>query len=172
MDDLDSVVTIFTDGACSFNPGPGGWAALLILRNTARFISGYEPQTTNNRMELFGAIAALRTLTRRSSAIVHTDSTYLRDGIERWVHGWKRNNWLTASRKPVANQDLWKDLVMLVAEHQVRWMWVKGHSENRFNNFVDSLARGAISRGSGVDLKVNMHQLEDILHGGQIPWKS
>jgi ribonuclease HI len=110
MTDSESAVTIFTDGACSHNPGPGGWAALLILRDTVRFISGYESHTTNNRMELSAAISALRTLKWRSDADVHTDSKYLQDGIKFWIHKWKRNNWRNASNKPVLNQDLWMAL--------------------------------------------------------------
>lgn len=171
MDDLELAVTIFTDGACSHNPGPGGWAALLILYDTARFISGYKSYTTNNRMELFAAIAALKTLKRSTEVKVHTDSRYLRDGIERWIYNWKRNNWKNASGKPVLNQDLWIDLSELVSPHRVQWIWVQGHSTNRFNNFVDLLARRAISRKSGVDVKLTVREFEGILDDRQIPWE-
>jgi ribonuclease HI len=168
MVDLQSMVNIFTDGACSRNPGPGGWAALLLLRNTARYVSGYERHTTNNRMELFAAISALNTLTRHSEVKIHTDSRYLRDGIDSWVHEWKRNNWLTASKKPVLNQDLWTELLRLVAIHHVHWMWVRGHAQNRYNNFVDLLARRAISSKVGIDERTTVSELEDVLDGRQI----
>lgn len=163
MTDLLSTVNIFTDGACSHNPGPGGWAALLISRDTARFISGYQPETTNNRMELLAAISALKALARSTRVTIHTDSRYLADGIERWVHSWRRNNWLTASNKPVVSKDLWMELLELVAEHDVHWTWIRGHADNRFNNFVDQLARDAISNKSGVNEKVSLGDLEAII---------
>jgi ribonuclease HI len=172
MDYSESIVTIFTDGACLNNPGPGGWAALLILRDTARFISGYEPHTTNNRMELFAAIAALKTLRRSAAANIYTDSKYLQDGISRWIHSWIQNKWRTKSNKPVLNQDLWVDLLELVKIHHVHWEWVRGHSTSQFNNFVDLLARGAISRRAGVDVKLSMRELEDILNGRQVSWEN
>src|ERR1700741_703030 len=165
MEISDSVVTIFTDGACSHNPGPGGWAALLIFRGTARFISGYERHTTNNRMELRAAIGALTTLTKSAEANVHTDSKYLQDGISRWIRGWIKNKWKTSGNKPVLNQDLWLELLSLVETHHVHWSWVRGHSTNKFNNFVDLLARGAISRREGVDVRLSLGELEDILDG-------
>ncbi len=168
MDGSESVVTIFTDGACSYNPGPGGWAALLILRNSARFISGYESHTTNNKMELNAAIAALKTLKRSAEANIHTDSRYLQDGIKHWIHNWTKNNWRNASGKPVVSQDLWMTLLELIRIHHVHWIWVKGHSTNRFNNFVDLLAREAISRKSGVDVRLSVRELEDILNVRQI----
>jgi ribonuclease HI len=172
MDDWESAITIFTDGACSYNPGPGGWAALLILRNTARFISGYESHTTNNRMELLAAISALKTLQRRSTANIHTDSLYLRDGINRWIHRWKKNNWRSSSNKPVVNQDLWTELSELADKHHIHWLWVRGHSTDRYNNFVDLLARGAISRRGGVDVRLGVSELEVILNDRQIPWQN
>ena len=172
MELSDSIVTIFTDGACSHNPGPGGWAALLILRGTVRFISGYERHTTNNRMELFAAIAALKTLTRSTEADVHTDSKYLQDGITRWIRGWIKNDWKTASKKPVLNQDLWIELLRQAETHHVHWSWVQGHSTNKLNNFVDLLARGAISRREGVDVRLSLSEFEDILDGRQVSWKT
>jgi ribonuclease HI len=123
-------------------------------------------------MELLAAISALKALTRHAKATIHTDSRYLLDGMERWVYGWERNNWLTASKKPVVSQDLWMELVGLVAKHDVQWLWVRGHAENPFNNFVDLLARDAISRKSGVDVRKSVKELEDIVYGRQIPWEN
>jgi ribonuclease HI len=195
MENSNSIVTIFTDGACSRNPGPGGWAALLSMRDRARFISGYDPHTTNNKMELLAAIAALKTLTKRAAADVYTDSRYVQDGINIWVHNWKRNNWKTSAKKPVLNRELWLELLELAEMHDVHWMWVRGHSTNRFNVFVDLLARTAIATRSGLDVSLptkaleeflpretlsgesvldvtpTIKKLEDILHGRQIPWK-
>jgi ribonuclease HI len=169
MDELESAVTIFTDGACSRNPGPGGWAALLILRDTVRFISGFDPRTTNNRMELFAAISALKALKRQSVANIYTDSRYVQEGIKFWIHRWKRNDWRNASNRPVVNRDLWVELQELVDIHRVHWMWVRGHSTDRYNNFVDLLARLAISRKSGVDVKISVGELEGIIDDRQVP---
>ncbi|MCB1403944.1 MAG: ribonuclease HI, partial [Rhodobacteraceae bacterium] len=122
----------YTDGACSGNPGPGGWGAVLVARDgdeilKERELSGGEPATTNNRMELMAAIAALEALERPSRLTVVTDSAYLRDGVMRWIHGWKRNGWRTADRKPVKNEDLWRRLDAVAGRHEVAWDWVKGH---------------------------------------------
>jgi ribonuclease HI len=172
MNDIETAVTIFTDGACSRNPGPGGWAVLLILNDAARFISGYEKNTTNNRMELYAAISALKILKRSAIADIHTDSLYLKDGISRWIHAWQRNNWKTANNKPVLNRDLWIELSELVKIHHVRWIWVRGHSTDLFNNFVDLLARRAILRKSGEDIRLSVPELKEILHDRQVPWQN
>jgi ribonuclease HI len=133
-------VEIFTDGACRGNPGPGGWAALLRTGDKEREIKGGEPHTTNNRMELRAAIEALNALKRPCRVEVHTDSNYVRDGITKWIHGWTRNGWRTADRKPVKNADLWQELIEAAARHQVLWHWVKGHSGHPENDRVDALA--------------------------------
>ena len=137
-------VEIFTDGACSGNPGPGGWGALLRFGESERELSGAEPATTNNRMELMAAIVALETLKRPCTARLTTDSTYVRDGITSWIHNWKRNGWRTAGRKPVKNVDLWQRLERAVAPHTIEWLWIKGHAGHAENERVDELARRAI----------------------------
>jgi ribonuclease HI len=137
-------VDIFTDGACSGNPGPGGWGALLRFGDVEKEMSGGEPHTTNNRMELMGAIAALEALKRPARVRLHTDSMYLRDGITKWVRGWKAKGWLTADRKPVKNVDLWQRLEAAAARHKIDWLWVKGHSDHPENDRVDALARDGI----------------------------
>ncbi|MFP6750022.1 MAG: ribonuclease HI [Alphaproteobacteria bacterium] len=134
-------VTIHTDGACSGNPGPGGWGALLQFGGHARELKGGEPATTNNRMELYAAIAALEALKRPCRVNLHTDSTYLRDGITKWIIKWKRNGWRTAARKPVKNVDLWQRLEAAMAEHEISWHWVKGHAGDPGNEAADALAR-------------------------------
>ena len=139
-------VRIYTDGACQGNPGPGGWAALLILGDRERMISGYEQDTTNNRMEMQAAISALQALKGTQSADLWTDSQYLRLGITTWVHQWKKNNWKNSQKKPVKNKDLWQTLVDEAAKHHVRWHWVKGHSGDVYNERVDEAARMAIEK--------------------------
>jgi ribonuclease HI len=134
-------VTIYTDGACSGNPGPGGWGVLLIYGTARRVLQGGEPETTNNRMELMAAIMALETLTRPCHVDLWTDSQYVRQGITEWLAGWKRNGWKTAARKPVKNDDLWKRLDEAQARHHVDWHWVKGHAGHTENEEVDGLAR-------------------------------
>lgn len=133
-------VEIFTDGACRGNPGPGGWAALLRIGGKERELSGGETLTTNNRMELMATIAALGALKRPCRVELHTDSLYVRDGITKWVHGWQRNGWRTADRKPVKNADLWQQLIAAIAPHRIDWHWVKGHSGHPENDRVDALA--------------------------------
>ena len=137
-------VTIHTDGACSGNPGPGGWGAILAFGDHARELKGGEAHTTNNRMELMAAIAALEALTRPCEVDLHTDSQYLRDGITAWIKKWKTNGWRTADRKPVKNVDLWQRLDAALARHRVRWHWVKGHAGHDMNERADQLARDAI----------------------------
>jgi ribonuclease HI len=138
--------TIYTDGACLGNPGPGGWAALITDDGPPREISGYEPQTTNNRMELRAAVEALRTIPDGSEVDLHTDSQYLRNGMSEWLARWKRNGWRTADKKPVKNVDLWQDLDALAQRHVVRWHWVRGHCGQPENERCDELANEAIRR--------------------------
>lgn len=139
-----STVNIWTDGACSGNPGPGGWGAILKYGDVEKELSGAEAATTNNRMELMGAISALEALKRSSTVTLHTDSKYVMDGLTKWIHGWKKNGWKTADKKPVKNEDLWKRLDEANARHKVTWKWVKGHADDEMNNRADELARNAI----------------------------
>jgi ribonuclease HI len=141
---MNELVDIFTDGACSGNPGPGGWGALLRCDGKERELSGYDPATTNNRMELMAVIEALRTLKRPVRARVHTDSQYVQKGISEWIHGWKRRGWKTADRQPVKNADLWQALDDAARSHAVEWLWVRGHAGHIENERVDALARRAI----------------------------
>ena len=139
----------YTDGACSGNPGPGGWGVLLQAIQAGKIVkerelSGGDGATTNNQMELMAAIMALETLDRASTLTIVTDSTYVQNGVTQWIHGWKRNGWLTSQRKPVKNQSLWQRLDEAVANHQVEWHWVKGHSGHRENEIVDEAANAAI----------------------------
>jgi ribonuclease HI len=137
-------VDAYTDGACSGNPGPGGWGAVLRWRGQERELSGGEPMTTNNRMELTAAIEALETMKRPVRIRVHTDSMYLKDGITRWIHAWKAKGWKTADRKPVKNVDLWQRLDAAIARHDVSWHWIRGHAGHPENERADALARRAI----------------------------
>jgi ribonuclease HI len=141
MNDAANRVVIHTDGACSGNPGPGGWGAILEFNGHKKELSGGAQQTTNNQMELTAAIEALRALKGRCTVELHTDSVYLRDGIRKWIHGWKRNGWKTAGKKPVKNVELWKALDALAAGHNVEWHWVRGHSGHDLNERADELAR-------------------------------
>ena len=141
----NDAVEIFTDGACSGNPGPGGWAAILRYRDNERELSGAEPETTNNRMELMAAIAALEALKRPCDVRLSTDSQYLSKGITEWLPRWRERNWRTSARKPVKNADLWQRLDQAVARHRVDWIWVKGHSGHEENERADRLARAAIA---------------------------
>jgi ribonuclease HI len=144
--DPQDVVEVFTDGACSGNPGPGGWGAVLRWRGQEKELFGGEPATTNNRMEMTAAIEALRALTRPSVVVLTTDSVYVRDGITKWVRNWKRNGWRTADKKPVKNMDLWQALDEEVARHEVRWEWVKGHAGHPENERADALARQGVAQ--------------------------
>ena len=137
-------VAIYTDGACSGNPGPGGWGAVLLYGEHRREISGASADTTNNRMELTAAIRALEALKRPSDVALYTDSTYVKDGITRWLPGWKAKGWRTASKAPVKNRDLWEALDALVQRHDVSWHWVRGHAGNAENERADTLAREAL----------------------------
>lgn len=139
-------VEIFTDGACRGNPGPGGWAAVIRSGAHEKELAGGEPDTTNNRMELIAAIRALEALKRPCAVVVHTDSNYVKDGITRWIHGWQKNGWRTADRKPVKNAELWQALLEAARPHRVEWRWVKGHSGHPENDRADALACAAADR--------------------------
>ncbi|WP_445971505.1 ribonuclease HI [Candidatus Thiothrix phosphatis] len=138
------IVEIFTDGACRGNPGPGGWGVLLRYDGHERELYGYQPDTTNNQMELMAAIQALEVLSRPCTVVLTTDSQYVRQGITEWMAGWKRKGWKTAAGKPVKNQELWQRLDVAAARHQIEWRWVKGHSGHDENERVDQLANKAI----------------------------
>ncbi|HUQ13075.1 MAG TPA: ribonuclease HI [Novosphingobium sp.] len=136
-------VEIFTDGACKGNPGPGGWGAVLRMGRHEKELSGSDPATTNNRMELTAAIRALAALIEPCEVAIHTDSKYVLEGITKWVHGWKKNGWKTASKKPVQNAELWHELIAAALPHQIEWVWVKGHSGHAENDRADALACAA-----------------------------
>ena len=140
----EDAVEIFTDGACKGNPGVGGWGALLQIRGKYLELCGGEPHTTNNRMELTGAIRALEALKRPSRVILHTDSKYVQQGISEWIHNWKQRGWKTAAKKPVMNEDLWRTLDDLASKHQVQWVWVKGHAGHDGNERADVLANRGV----------------------------
>lgn len=140
------IVEVFTDGACSGNPGPGGWGVLLRYGGTEKELSGGERDTTNNRMELMGAIVALESLTRPAQVRLYTDSQYVQKGATEWVHGWVKRGWITADKKPVKNADLWQRLQTAMARHKVEWVWVRGHNGHAENERVDRLAVAAIPR--------------------------
>ena len=142
---MTDAVEVWTDGACSGNPGPGGWGVILSYKGTQKELSGGEANTTNNRMELMGAIAALESLTRPCTVALHTDSQYLRQGITAWIHGWKKNGWKTADRKPVKNEELWKRLDAALKQHKIEWKWVKGHAGDVMNERADELARAGMA---------------------------
>ncbi|WP_126176285.1 ribonuclease HI [Tsuneonella rigui] len=141
-------VEIFTDGACKGNPGPGGWGALLRMGRHEKEMSGGEPATTNNRMELTAAIKALEALIEPCAITLHSDSKYVLDGITKWVHGWQKNGWKNASKQPVRNADLWHELIAAAKPHQVEWVWVKGHNGHVENERVDALACAAAEKAA------------------------
>ena len=138
---MSKLIEIWTDGACSGNPGPGGWGAVLLWGDHRKEIYGGESETTNNRMELMAAIEALNALKKPSKVRLHTDSVYVKDGLTKWIHGWKRNGWKTASKKPVKNKDLWQELDEACKRHDIEWRWVKGHDGDEGNERADELAR-------------------------------
>ena len=142
-------VEIFTDGACKGNPGPGGWGAVIRSGHHEKELSGGEADTTNNRMEMMAAVEALKALKRPCHVILTTDSVYVRDGITKWVHGWQRNGWKTADKKPVKNSDLWQALLAAAAPHKVEWHWVKGHNGHPENERADVLASAAAEKMRG-----------------------
>ncbi|MBI3675558.1 MAG: ribonuclease HI [Proteobacteria bacterium] len=139
-------IEVFTDGACSGNPGPGGWGAILRSGAHEKEISGGEAHTTNNRMEITAAIRALQSIKKPSSVVIHTDSRYLMDGATQWMKRWKANGWKTSDKKPVKNDELWRQLEAAMERHNVSWRWVRGHSDHAENNRADALARAAINR--------------------------
>ena len=143
-------VVIYTDGACSGNPGPGGWGAVLQGGGKEKELYGGDALTTNNRMELMAAIQALEALQRPTTVTLHTDSKYLLDGITKWIQGWQRNGWKTAAKKPVKNDDLWRRLVEAMRPHDVRWVWVKGHAGDPGNERADALARRGIEEAAAL----------------------
>ncbi|MCU0695436.1 MAG: ribonuclease HI [Myxococcaceae bacterium] len=145
-----TIVDIFTDGACKGNPGPGGWGAILRSGSHEKELFGGEPDTTNNRMELTAVIRALEALTRPVKVRVHTDSTYVQQGISSWIHGWKRNGWKTKAKEPVKNADLWQALDAIAARHDVEWLWVKGHAGHPENERADALANKGIDALKGI----------------------
>ncbi|MBO9581420.1 MAG: ribonuclease HI [Sphingobium sp.] len=140
---MSDIVELFTDGACKGNPGPGGWGAVLRFKGKEKELSGGEPDTTNNRMEMMAAIEGLKALTRPCHVKLFTDSKYVMDGITKWIHGWQRNGWRTADKKPVKNADLWQALLAAIAPHRVEWHWVKGHAGHPENERADKLACAA-----------------------------
>lgn len=142
---MSQKVEIYTDGACQGNPGPGGWGVILRYKGVEKELSGYDPATTNNRMELQAAIEGLSSLKRSVKADVFTDSQYLRDGITKWLFQWKKNNWRLSNNKPVKNKDLWEKLEILIETHHVAWHWVRGHAGHPENERADALARQAIT---------------------------
>ncbi len=146
---MADTVEIWTDGACSGNPGPGGWGVLMRAGGKETELYGGDPATTNNKMELMAAIVALESQPRGARVILHTDSQYVKDGLTRWIVGWKRNGWKTADRKPVKNQDLWMRLDLAASAHKVDWRWVKGHSGHAENDRADALARKGCDEARG-----------------------
>lgn len=142
---MSDTVEVWTDGACSGNPGPGGWGAILTYNGVEKELSGGEQLTTNNRMELMAAIAALEALKRPCTVALHTDSQYLRQGITGWIHGWKKNGWKTADKKPVKNAELWQRLETALGRHKIEWKWVKGHAGDEMNERADALARAGMA---------------------------
>ncbi len=149
------LVTIFTDGACSGNPGPGGWGVLLRYGAAEKKLAGYSPHTTNNRMEMLAAIHALEALKRPCRVVLTTDSTYVRDGITKWIDGWKKRGWRKADKKTVKNADLWKRLDAICHQHDVEWKWVRGHSGHNENETVDQLAQEAVQLGRNGEMEID-----------------
>ncbi len=145
-------IEIFTDGACSGNPGPGGWGALLRCGEHEKELYGFSRHTTNNRMELLAAISAIEALKKTSEADLTTDSSYVKDGITKWIHNWKKNGWRKSNRKPVENKDLWERLDAAVSSHNITWHWIRGHTGHAENERADQLATDAIKRGQRGEL--------------------
>ena len=141
---MSGVITIYTDGACSGNPGKGGWGAVILKEDKEIHLSGFEPLTTNNRMELTATIEALKSIEKTSNIHIYTDSQYVKNGINQWILNWKKNGWRTANKKSVANKELWIELDRCVEAHKIEWFWVKGHSGNHYNEIADKLAVDAI----------------------------
>lgn len=150
MDYMTDKVEIYTDGACSGNPGIGGWGAYLKYKDNVKELSGSAENTTNNRMELVAAIEGLKILKKSSKVNLYTDSVYLKDGITKWIFNWQKNNWKNANKKDVKNKDLWIQLLEVVNKHDINWIWVKGHEGNKGNEIADNLATSAISNFKGL----------------------
>ena len=149
QDTTDKTVYLYTDGACKGNPGTGGWGALLRYGRHEKELFGGETQTTNNRMELTAVIEGLKALNRRSRIKIHTDSQYVKNGMESWIHGWKKNGWKTAAKQPVQNEDPWRELDRLCGEHDIVWRWVKGHAGHIDNERADALANRGAAAAAG-----------------------
>ena len=143
---MDEIVTIYTDGACSGNPGVGGWGAILTYGKVSKEISGGEKITTNNRMELRAVIEALKSLKRKCKINIYTDSMYVKNGITDWISSWKQNGWKNSKKQAISNQELWQELDLLTEKHSIEWFWVKGHNNNELNERVDKLARSEITK--------------------------
>ena len=139
-------IIIYTDGACSGNPGVGGWGAILMFKEHEKKILGGNKETTNNQMEIRAVIEALKTIKKPAEIIIYTDSKYVMDGITKWINGWKKNGWRTADRKAVKNSELWQELDSEVSKHKIEWRWVKGHSGDKYNDIADELARNGIAK--------------------------
>jgi ribonuclease HI len=145
---MSDIITIYTDGACSGNPGKGGWGAVIIIGKEEIFLSGFKTLTTNNQMELTATIEALKNIKKTSDIHLYTDSQYVKNGINQWIFNWKKNGWITANKKPVANKELWIELDTYVATHKVKWFWVKGHSGDHYNEIADKLAVSAMHKNN------------------------
>ena len=141
----DKTVSLYTDGACKGNPGKGGWGVLMRYGNHEKELFGGEAHTTNNRMELTAIIQGLAALKRPCAVVIYTDSQYVKNGMEQWIHGWKKNGWKTASKQPVKNEDLWQQLDRLAAQHQIQWQWVRGHAGHTENERADALANQGVA---------------------------
>ena len=141
----DKTVTLYTDGACKGNPGKGGWGVLMRYGSHEKELFGGEAHTTNNRMELTAIIQGLAALKRPCAVVIYTDSQYVKNGMEKWIHGWKKNGWKTASKQPVKNEDLWQQLDQLAAQHQIQWQWVRGHAGHAENERADALANQGVA---------------------------
>lgn len=149
----NKIIEIFTDGACSGNPGPGGWGAILRYGEHEKELSGYTEITTNNRMELLAAIHAIEALKKKSAAELTTDSSYVKDGITKWIHNWKKRGWKKSDKKPVENRDLWERLDEAASKHEITWHWIRGHNGHAENERADSLAVEAIKKGQAGEIK-------------------
>ena len=150
---MSKIIEIYTDGSCSGNPGPGGWAAIVLMNDDKYIISGFEKQTTNNRMEILASINSLKKIKEDYRIKLYTDSNYLKNGITVWIKTWKKNNWMNSQKKPVANQDLWVLLDNINEQLHIEWNWVKGHETNLYNNLADKYAVEAMKNQQGVILK-------------------
>ncbi len=147
------IIEIYTDGACSGNPGPGGWSAILLEGDKKKIIAGFEKHTTNNRMEMLAAINGIFKIKNKSKIKLFTDSVYLKNGITQWIYKWKKNNWITSSKKTVLNQDLWEKLDSLNIYHEIEWIWIKGHNDNEYNDEADKYAVLAMNEARTINIE-------------------